>query len=260
MSVTTVAPVPVSLPAPHALKGSTVVVIGGSSGIGLAAGELLSAAGARVVLVARDAARLEAAVARVRASGAGEVLGLPADGGDEQALERVFDQAGPIGHVLVTAGALGGGLLVDTPREQVQQAVDSRVWGAYAAARAAATRLPAGGSITLSSGTYLARPIPGVAAAIAGLGAVEGLTRALAVELAPRRVRVNTIRYGVFDTPLSRAAMGLTGDEDVATAGQASLLGRFGTAREAASASLFLMSNNYVTGTVLTVDGGASLA
>ncbi|MGW0480707.1 SDR family NAD(P)-dependent oxidoreductase [Nonomuraea sp. NPDC003214] len=258
-----VAPMPVSTPLPAALAGRTVLVIGGSSGIGLAAGELLRSLGARVVLVARDKARLDAAVARCLAvPGATHddpVLGIAADAGDELELDRVFQQAGPIDHVLVTAGGFQVGPLDATPRADVQDAVDSRLWGAYAVARAAAPRLPAGGSITFTSGLYATRPLPGMAAAVAAIGAVEALTKALAVELAPRRVRVNAVRYGVFDTPLARGALGAATDEAVAEAGRAFLPGRLGTPAEAAAAPIFLMSDNYVSGAVIPVDGGQSL-
>ncbi|MEV0387797.1 SDR family oxidoreductase [Nonomuraea sp. NPDC050643] len=258
MSLTTLAPMPVTSPLPAALEGRAVVVVGGSSGIGLAAGALLASVGARVTLVARDQHRLTAAVDRIRTTG-GTVLGITGDGSDEGDLERILDQGGSLDHILVTAGGFGVGALLDTPREQVREAVDGRIWGAYAVARAAARRLPAGGSITFSSGLYLTRPIPGAAAAIASIGAVEGLTKALAVELAPRRLRANAIRYGVVDTPLARGALGLADDAAVTAAGQGAPLGRFATAEEAASAALFLMANPYVTGSVVTVDGGQSL-
>lgn len=233
--------------------------MGGSSGIGLAAGALLHQAGARVVLVGRDEARLAAAAARVRGDGP-EVLALPADGGDEHALARIFDLAGSIDHVLVTAGGLDGAGSVDAlSPEIVRSVLDARVWGALAAARVAAPRLAAGGSITLTSGIYAIRPVSGLAGTLAALGAVETLTGALAVELAPRRLRVNTVRYGSVDTPLMRAAGGLATDEAVAEAGAGMLLGRFATPEEAAATTLFLMANNYVNGQVITVDGGQGL-
>jgi NAD(P)-dependent dehydrogenase (short-subunit alcohol dehydrogenase family) len=96
-------------------------------------------------------------------------------------------------------------------------------------------------------------------APLAALGAVETLTGALAVELAPRRLRVNTVRYGSVDTPLMRGAAGLTSDEAVTEAGAAMLLGRFATPAEAAATAVFLMANTYVNGQVITVDGGQTL-
>ncbi|GAA1653261.1 SDR family oxidoreductase [Nonomuraea maheshkhaliensis] len=260
MTTTTLAPMPTGSPLPTALKGRTVMIIGGSSGIGLAAGALLTSVGARVALVARDPGRLEAALDHLRATPGASALGISADGNDESEVERALDQVGEVDHVLVTAGSISGGALLDTPRDQVAAAVDGRIWGPYGVARAAAPRLPAGGSITLTSGLYLVRPVPGAAASIAGIGAVEALTKALAVELAPRRLRVNAVRYGAIDTPLSRAVMGLADDAAVAAAGQGLLIGRLGTAQEAASAALFLMANNLITGTVLSVDGGQALA
>ncbi|MGW4802058.1 SDR family oxidoreductase [Nonomuraea sp. NPDC004297] len=259
MSTTTLAPMPIASPLPAALKERGVLIVGGSSGIGLAAAALLTGLGARVTLIARDPARLSAAVDGLRATPGASVLGVAGDGTDEAVLEQAIERAGQVDHVLVTAGSLAVGALLDTPHQQVREAVEGRIWGAYGAARAVARHLPAAGSLTLSSGLYVTRPIAGAAASIAGIGAVEALTRALAVELAPRRLRVNAIRYGVVDTPLSRAAMGAPDAAAMAAAGAAAPLGRFATADEAASAVLFLMANNFVTGTVVTVDGGQSL-
>lgn len=259
------APVPVRSPLPSALSGATAVLIGGSSGIGLAAGVLLRSVGARVVLVGRDPDRLKAAVSRVREAGpAGDtddaVLAVPGDGGDEQTLATAFDRAGHVDHVFVTAGGISGaGPLTTLSAEHIRAGFESRLQAAFAVARAAATRLPAGGSLTLSSGILVVRPAPGMSAPLAVAGAVETLTRALAVELAPARQRVNAIRYGRIDTPLLRSLPGLDSDDAIAAAGSATPLGRFGTAGEAAATALFLMANNYVTGQIVTVDGGETL-
>ncbi|MFC9226772.1 SDR family oxidoreductase [Streptomyces hygroscopicus] len=141
----------------------------------------------------------------------------------------------------------------------VRTTLGSRLQAAFAAARAAATRLPAGGSLTFSSGILVVRPAPGMTAPLSVAGAVETLTKALAVELAPARLRVNAIRFGRIDTPLLRSLPGLDSDDAVAAAGSTTPLGRFGTAEEAAASALFLMANNYVTGQVITVDGGETL-
>ncbi|MDT0548597.1 SDR family oxidoreductase [Streptomyces lonegramiae] len=262
-------PIPVRSPLPSALSGTTAVLIGGSSGIGLAAGVLLRSVGARVVLIGRDPDRLGAAVARVRSASPAEdpaedpddaVLGVTGDGGDERTLAEAFDRAGHVDHVLLTAGGLSGaGPLTGLSADDIRTTFNSRLWPAFAAARAAATRLPAGGSLTFSSGILVVRPAPGMTAPLSVGGAVETLTKALAVELAPARLRVNTVRFGRIDTPLLRSLPGLDSDEAIAAAGSTAPLGRFGTAEEAAASALFLMANNYVTGQVITVDGGETL-
>nr|BFD87634.1 SDR family oxidoreductase [Streptomyces sp. Xyl84] len=259
------APVPVRSPLPSALAGTTAVLVGASSGIGLAAGELLRSVGARVVLVGRDPDRLKAAVARVRGAGPAEdpddsVLAVAGDSADEGTLAEAFDAAGHVDHVFVTAGGIGGaGPVTELSAEDLRTVFESRVQTAFTAARAVATRLPAGGSLTFTSGILVVRPLPGMSSLLSVAGAVETLTRALAVEFAPARLRVNTVRFGRIDTPLLRSRPGMGSDDAVAAAGASAPLGRFGTAAEAAASALFLMANTYVTGQVLTVDGGETL-
>lgn len=263
--MSTAAPIPVRSPLTSALAGATAVLIGGSSGIGLAAGVLLRSVGARVVLVGRDPDRLAAAVSRVRSAGPDgdaddAVLAVAGDGGDERVLAEAFDRAGQVDHVYVTAGGVGGtGPVTELSVDQIRTSFDSRLGAAFTAARAAATRLPAGGSLTFSSGILVVRPAPGMTAPLSLAGAVETLTTALAVELAPARLRVNAIRYGRIDTPLLRSVPGHDTDDAIAAAGATTPLGRVGTAEEAAATALFLMANNYVTGQIITIDGGETL-
>lgn len=264
LPVSNPAPIPVRSPLTSSLAGETVVIVGGTSGIGLAAGTLLRSIGARVVLVGRDPDRLKAALSTARAAGNGNddaVLGVAGDGADEKVVIEAFEQAGRVDHVFVTVGGTSGmGPLTELSNEILRATYETRVPAAFAAARVAATRLPAGGSLTLTSGTVVVRPFPGAAAGLAAAGAVEAVTKAIGVELAPARIRVNTVRFGRIDTPILRSVPGMDTDEGIAAAGATWPLGRFGTAEEAAATALFLMANNYMTGQIVTVDGGETMA
>ncbi|WP_424217587.1 SDR family oxidoreductase (plasmid) [Streptomyces sp. BI20] len=278
------APFAARLPASSAsFAGTTVLIAGGGSGIGLATARMLAGLGARPALLGRDEARLGIAADWLAASVPGaEVRTYRADVRDEERLGQVLDELGTVDHVLVTAGTVAGGPLATAPREHVADSVEGRLWGGYAVARTAAPRLGPGSSLTYLSGIYVVRPVAHGSAVIAAAAATEGLTRALAVELAPRRIRVNAVRAGSVDTPMLRRRLlaavaehpapaahgahddpltpgGAAGDAAVALAGRTMPLGRYGTAEEVASAAVFLMANAYVTGTVVTVDGGQSL-
>jgi len=150
-------PVPEQTPLPRGLAGRTVVIAGGSSGIGLAAAVLLRTVGARVVVVARDVARLTSAAATLRAAPGPDVavVALDADVSDEEALRRALEPVPAIDHVLVTAGTLMMGPFTEIDRRQGAVVMDSRLWAAYAAARVTGPRLPAGGSLTFLTGSVL---------------------------------------------------------------------------------------------------------
>lgn len=186
----------------------------------------------------------------------------------QQTLIEAFDKAGHVDHVFVTAGGTSGlGPLTELSADVLRATFGTRAPAAFAAARVVAARLPAGGSLTLSSGTLVVRTSPGMPAGTspgmpagpAAAGAVEALTRAVAVELAPARVCGNATRFGKVDTPLLRSMPEMESDEAVAAAGSAFPLGRFGPAEEAAAPALFLVANNYMTGQIITVDGGETM-
>lgn len=233
------------------LAHERVVVIGGSSGTGLATARAAAEAGAAVTIASSDQGRLSAALAGLPDGCDGAVV----DTRSEASVAALFARVGELDHLVYTAGdGPDQRSLLDLSPQEARQPFEVRFWGAIAAVRHAAPRIKPGGSIVLTSGTIGVRPVPGAALAASGAAAIEGLARGLAVELAP--IRVNAVRPGVIRTP---AWDGIPEPQReavfTALAGRA-LTGAIGEPDQIAATHLFLMENRFVTGTVLTVDGG----
>src|SRR5712691_2025264 len=234
------------------LTNSTVVILGGSSGIGLATAKAAKAEGARVVITGRSPERLRAAQAEL----GGEVKAVALDVGDEAGTRALFAELERIDHVFITAGAVLFDPKLAPDAESIRPALDTRFWGAFYAAKFAATRMSSGGSITFMSGAAAIRPIRGASVATASCGAVEAFARALAVDLAP--IRVNTIQPGLIDTPFLDT-LGERRNAFMTEYSKRLPVGRPGRSEEVADAVLFLMKNGFVTGITLTIDGGGVL-
>ncbi|MEV4350445.1 SDR family oxidoreductase [Actinoplanes sp. NPDC049596] len=220
-----------------------VVILGGTSGIGYATAEAATERGAEVVIVSRHPSD---AAARLGVTGLAADLAHPPAG--------LFDEIGPFDHLVYTAGeqlALAPIASVDA-----RAFFGLRYFGAIAAIQGALPHLTPGGSITLTSGTAADRPGPGWSIPASICGAIEALTRALAVELAP--VRVNAVKPGVTRSPMWGPAE-ITSQLYADTAATVPL-GRVGEVTDVADAYLYLMSQPFTTGTILPVDGGALLA
>ncbi|MSO69834.1 MAG: SDR family oxidoreductase [Alphaproteobacteria bacterium] len=235
------------------LKDKMVVILGGSSGIGLATAKAALAEGAQIVVTGRSEERLSKA--RAELGKAARTVAL--DVVDERGTEALFRTLDRVDHVFITAG-----ILVKDPRlapdgATVRPAMDVRFWGAFYAAKYAAPKMTEGGSITFMSGTAAQRPIIGASVATASCSAVEGFARSLAVDLAP--IRVNTIQPGFVDTPLLDDLLGARRAEVLAAVAAKLPVRRIGRPDEVADAVIFLMKNGYVTGTTLTIDGGGLL-
>src|SRR5712691_6882730 len=230
-----------------------VVILGGSSGMGLATAKAAQAEGARVVITGRSPERLQAA----RAVLGDEVRTVALDIGDEMGTRALFSELDPVDHVFITAGTVLFDPKLATDAKSVRPALDTRFWGAFNAAKFAAAKMSTGGSITFMSGTAAIRPIRSASVATASCGAVEAFARSLAVDLAP--IRVNTIQPGFVDTPLLDEVLGPQRAEILAAAAARLPVRRIGRPEEVADAVLFLMKNGYVTGITLTIDGGGLL-
>jgi NAD(P)-dependent dehydrogenase (short-subunit alcohol dehydrogenase family) len=237
-----------------ALNGKSVVVLGGASGIGLATALAAAARGAVVTVTSRSGERVAQAVRRVGGSARGEVVDLE----NEDDTKALCERLGAFDHLVYTAGDE----LLLSPVAQLdlaaaRRAFEVRVFGALCAIKHAAARIRPGGSIVLTHGIAGARPSAGWAVGAAVCGAMDALTRALAVELAP--VRVNAVSPGFVRTPLWSAIPEAQREALFREAGSKLLMKRVGEAAELAEAYCYLMENTFTTGQTLVVDGGAVL-
>lgn len=229
------------------LKGKKVVVVGGSSGIGLATAAMAVSEGAEVIVASRTAERLDAAANKIGAAA------ISADVTSDQSVSELFRRCGAVDHVVVTAAQLKTGPFKSVAMEDVRATMESKFWGAWRVARSAEIR--PGGSLTLVTGFLSVRPRPNSAIVGSANGALESLARALALELAP--VRVNAVSPGVIDTPI-RAAMPEEARRDMLAKTAAGLpVGRVGQGEDIARQILAFMANGFATGSIVYIDGGA---
>jgi NAD(P)-dependent dehydrogenase (short-subunit alcohol dehydrogenase family) len=240
---------------PMTLDGQRIVVIGGSSGMGLATARAAALEGAEVTIASSRHERVDAALGELPAGSVGTAL----DVRDEAEVASLFERIGEFDHLVFTAGdAFAPRPLAGIGLSEARAVLDVRFWGAVAVIKHASPRIRHGGSIGLTSGTVGQRPVPGAALAAAGAGATEGLVRGLAVELAP--VRVNAVRAGAVRTPMWDGIPKSQREALFDRLAHGTLTGTVGEPEQLAAAHLYLMQNGYVTGTVHTVDGGLLLA
>ena len=234
------------------LDGKRVVVIGGASGIGFAVAELARAQGAAVVIGSSAEANVSAAVERLPGA-----MGRTVDLRDEASVASFFGELGAFDHLAITAGDWGGSMFFASSRDldlaQARELLDIRFWGVLAAVKHGCRRIAQDGSITLTSGMLTHRPRKGAPMPTALGGALEYLTRGLAMDLIP--VRVNAVCPGIVLTDHVKQM-----PEAVLQSIVAPLpVPRGASPAEAAKAYVYLMLNGYATGQILPVDGGGLL-
>jgi NAD(P)-dependent dehydrogenase (short-subunit alcohol dehydrogenase family) len=232
------------------MRGQTVLVIGGSAGIGYATARAARAEGAEAILTARDAARLERA-----ADALGARVGGAFDAADPDALEAFLADLAPVDHVLVTAGRPYYAPLAELEMDAAERSFDDHVWLAFRVARSAPVR--PGGSLTFVGGTGGRRAGVGLAPISVGTAALPAAVRTFALELAP--TRVNLVAPGFVDTPLSAALLG-DGLEARREQLRSTLpIGRVVGPDDVAALIVHVMTNTALTGAVFDIDGGQQL-
>ena len=231
------------------LAGRRVVVVGGTSGMGLATVRAAAAQGAEVVAAGRRPVEDREPVDGVRQ--------VEVDVRDEATVRALFDGLGRVDHLFVSASPGAPGPFLEQDLAAARTFLDGKLLGTWTAARYAAPQMPPGGSITFVTGVAVVRPPGNAATVTAAFAAVEALSRALALELGP--VRVNTIRPGYTDSEMW-SGLTVAGRDDLRRRVAASMpAGRMGTPEDIAHAALFLMTSRQTTGAVLEVSGGESL-
>jgi len=225
------------------IKGQRIVIIGGSTGIGLATAKEAIQQGANVVIAGRSLEKLQQAQADIQS----DLLQiLQVDNRDEHSLQSFFSEVGSFDHLFTPGASYVIGPL-SAEKEVAESSFQNKFWPQYYAAKAAVPYLSPSGSIVLMSGAASQRPISGAAAYAACNGAIESLGKALAIELAP--IRVNVVSPGTIRTEKDRS-------EAYEAYAEMCLLGRVGQVEEIAHSVLYLMTNKYTTGSTLFPDGG----
>ena len=235
------------------LLGQTVVVIGGSAGIGLETARRARAAGADVILTGRNRDRLDGAASEVGARSTSAF-----DAHDLAALEEFFGHLeGPVDHVMVTAGRPYYAPLVEMDFDEARRGLHEHLMVMLAVARCAGEKVRPGGTLVFMGGTGGRRPGVGMGVIGAATAALPALTANLAIEIAP--VRVNLIAAGFVDTPLSAELLG-PGLEARRDQLRTTLpIGRVVGPADVASLAVHLMTNTALTGATYDIDGGQQL-
>lgn len=234
-------------------ENMTVLVIGGTSGMGRAVADAVAAAGGTPIVAGRDRQKSEGVAEQIGHGARGVSIDLT----DLHSIQAAADEIGDIDHLVLTAAALTYAPFSELSIEDAQKVFDNKFWGYYRAVSVFAPRLPDHASITIFSGVAVDRPTAGTVAVTAVNSALEGLTRSLAVELAP--IRVNSVSPGMVDT---EAYNHLDADEKAQQfeeVGSSLLVGRVGKPEDTAATVMYLIGNGFTTASNVHVDGGARI-
>ncbi|KAJ7685604.1 oxidoreductase [Mycena polygramma] len=243
------------------LAGQKIAVVGGSSGIGFGAAELLLEAGAQVIVISSNDERVKNAVQRL---GGGNVSGKVGDVKKEEEFTQLLLSLAPLDHIVFSGvDVIIRGPLAETNLDDAKELFGVKFWGAVVIGKALVKHdiVKFGGSLTLTSGTAALKPGKGAAIGGALNGGVLALTKGLASELADKRIRVNTVVPGLVKTELWDK-LGQTKEQQAETfkqQGEKLSVGFVATPEHIAEAYLYTIRADYANGTLVIIDGGAQL-
>jgi NAD(P)-dependent dehydrogenase (short-subunit alcohol dehydrogenase family) len=230
------------------------IIIGGTSGIGLATAQRLAGAGMRVTIAGRNKERLAAAAASI-----GDIDARPLDAANASEVRTFFTALGAFDHLVLALGSGRGlGQFATLDLDQVRLGFEEKVWPHLSCAQAALPTIRKDGSITFISAVSAQMSAPGSAGLAAANGALAIVTPILAAELKP--LRVNAVTPGVVDTPWWNFLSAAEREAAFVDYAGKTPVGRVGASDDVAKAIAFLIGDSFVTGHVLTCDGGLRLA
>ncbi|OQP45168.1 short-chain dehydrogenase [Niastella yeongjuensis] len=236
------------------LAGKQVLILGGSSGLGLATAKAAANAGASVMIVSGNQQNIDKALKELPAGSKGYAVDLR----KEENIKAFFEQSSEFDHLVYTAGEnLRFITLNDMDIDKAKEFFTLRYWSALAVVKYGVAKIRKGGSIGLISGIVSQRPGAGWSLAASICGAVEAFGRAMAIELAP--IRVNVVVAGVTKTNLWNSLSETDRNNLYSAVSNSLLVKRVGEAEEIAQTFLFLMHNQFATGQTFTIDGGTVL-
>ncbi|MBD3920336.1 SDR family oxidoreductase [Paenibacillus sp. PR3] len=236
------------------IQGQRIIIMGGTSGMGLASAQMLSAGGAEVVITGRDSAKLEEALRQLEGNASGECL----DASSPEAVTTFYERQGAFDHLIISvSGAKGAGNFRELALDDLRGGFEAKFWPQLTAAQLSLNTISANGSITFITAISARSVSPGTSGLAAINAALEAMVPNLALELAP--LRVNAVSPGVVNTawwnwlPAEQREAAFSGYADNTP------VGRVGAPDDIAKAIAYLVDNTFVTGTVLEVDGGLRL-
>lgn len=237
----------------NSLENKKIVVLGGSSGMGLAVAKAVAAEGAKLVVASRSESKLEQAKAEI----GGEIEAYQLDISSEESVKNFFEKVGNFDGLVITAFMALSGAFLDVEPAKARQVFENKFWGSYYAAKYGAAKLNKNGSIVFFSGSAAEKPIAGISAIAAANGAIESLARSLAVELGT--IRVNVVSPGLVETPTYSGMPEEQRQNYFNSVANALPVKRIGQSADIAEAVLYLLKNGFTTGATINIDGGVRL-
>lgn len=235
------------------LKNKNIIIIGGSTGIGLSVASMAFEYVANVTLTSRHLDKANEIAKNIDLS----VNGFALDVDDEQTVNNFFSSRSDIDHIYIAAGSTKLGNVTDGSLEENMQAFNTRLLGSLRIVRAVYNKINPSGSVIFTGGVSTDRPISGAWVSGLGTASAEQLARVLVMEFP--HIRFNAVAPGCTDTPMWDVIMVESKKEILASIAEKLPVKKIATPEEVASAVLFLMSNNSITGEVIHIDGGGRL-